>query len=76
MFSAPGWAGSFSHKQISVDSGLFDKISIGDCILADKGVTLKEELASLGATLYVPHFAKGKAGCLGRKLTFQGIYQM
>ena len=76
MFLSPGWGGSFSDKQISVDSGLFDEISMGDCILVNKGFTFKEELVSLGATLNVPHFTKEKAGCLGRKLTLQGNYQM
>ena len=76
MFLSLGWGGSFSDKQINVDSGLFDEISMGDCILADNGFTIKEELVSLGATLNVPHFTKGKAGCLGRKLTLQGNYQM
>ena len=76
LYLSPGWDGSFSDKQISFDSDLFDEISMGDCILADKGFTFKEELASLGATLNVSHFTKGKAGCLGRKLTLQGNYQM
>ena len=34
---------------------------MGDFILADRGFTFKEELASLGATLKVPHFTKGKS---------------
>ena len=34
---------------------------MGDCILADRGFTFKEELVFLGATLKVPHFTKGKS---------------
>ena len=45
---------------VSVDSGFFDKISMGDNILADRGFTFKEELASLGATLKFPHFTQEK----------------
>ena len=79
MFLSAGCSGTVSDKQIRVDSGFFDNISMGDCILADRGFTFKEELASLGATMKVPHFPKGKrekASCLGRRFTLQGNYQM
>ena len=36
MFLSEGWGGRVSDKQISVDSGFLDKISMGDCILADR----------------------------------------
>ena len=68
IFLSAGWGGRVSDKQISVDSGFFDKISIYDCILADWGFTLKEELASLGATLKVPHFTKGKSQLSGKEV--------
>ena len=34
---------------------------MGDCILADRAFTFKQELACFGATLKVPHFTKGKS---------------
>ena len=40
-----GWGGRVSDKQISIDSDFFDKISMGDCILADRGFTFKKELS-------------------------------
>ena len=61
MFLSAGWGGRVSDKQISLDSGFFEKISIGDCILADRGFTFKEELAAVSATLKIPHFTKGKS---------------
>ena len=33
---------------------------MGDCILADQGFNIKEELSTLGATLKIPSFTKGK----------------
>ena len=53
---------------VSVDSGFFDKISMGDNILADRGFTFKEELASLGATLKFPHFTKEKSQLSGKEV--------
>ena len=68
MFLSAGWGGRVSDKQISVDSGFFDKLSMGDCILADRRVTFKKELVSLGATLKIPHFTKGKSQLSGKEV--------
>ena len=68
MFLSAGWGGRVSAKQISVDSGFFDKLSMGDCILADRRVTFKKELVSLGATLKIPHFTKGKSQLSGKEV--------
>ena len=46
--------------QINKSSGFFNKVSVGDCILADRGFNIKEELSALGATLKIPSFTKGK----------------
>ena len=59
-FLSADWGGRVSDKQISTDSHFFDKISMGDCVLEDRGFTFKEDFASLGAILKVPHFTKGK----------------
>ena len=63
-----GTVGRVSDKRISVDSGFFNKISMSDCILADRGFTFKEELASLGATLQVPDFTKKKRQLSGKEV--------
>ena len=60
--------GRVSDKQVSVNSGFFDKISMGDFILADRRFPFKKELASLGATLKVPHFTKGKSQLSGKEV--------
>ena len=64
MFLSAGWGGRVSDKQISIDSGFFEKIYMGNCILADRGFTLKEELAALKIT----HFTKGKKQLSGKEV--------
>ena len=68
MFLSAGWGGRVSDKKVSIASGFFDEISMGDCILADRAFTFKEELASLGATLNVLHFTKGKSQLSGKEV--------
>ena len=50
-----------SDKLITLDSGFLDKLEHGDEILADRGFLVREELASVGATLRIPSFTKGKS---------------
>ena len=50
-FLSLGWGGRVLDKQITKQSGFFNKVSMGDCILADQGFNIKEELSALGATL-------------------------
>ena len=50
-FSSLGWGGRVSDKQIMKGSGFFNKVSMGDCILADRGFNIKDELSALGATI-------------------------
>ena len=59
-FLSLGWGGRVSDKQITKESGFFNKVSMGDCILADRGFNIKEELSALGATLKIVGFTKGK----------------
>ena len=44
--------------QISVD--FLEKLQHGDCILADRGFTIAEELATRGAYLKIPSFTKDR----------------
>ena len=55
-----GWGGRVSDKQITKESAFFTDVSVADCILADRGFDIKEELNALGATLKILSFTKGK----------------
>ena len=68
MFLSSGWGGRVSDKQITIDSGFIDKVQVGDCILADRGFNVKEELAVQGATLKIPSFTKGKKQLSGSEV--------
>ena len=59
-FLSFGWGGRVSDKQIMKESGFFNKVSMGDCILVDRGFNIKEELSALGVTLKIPSFTKEK----------------
>ncbi|XP_065651138.1 uncharacterized protein LOC136079334 [Hydra vulgaris] len=59
-FLSPGWGGRVSDKEITIKSGFLEKITHGDCVLADRGFTLVEEFATQGGILKLPKFTKGK----------------
>ena len=42
-------------------SGFLKKLNFGDLVLADRGFKLHDEIASAGAVLKIPCFAKGKS---------------
>ena len=47
-------------KQITKKSGFFSKVSMGDCVLANRGFNIKEELSALTSTLKIQSFTKAK----------------
>ena len=49
-----------SDKQLTAQSGFFDKLEPGDLVMADRGFLIAEELAAYSASLAIPPFAKGK----------------
>lgn len=61
MFLSEGWGGRVSDKQITLESGFLSKIQPGDCILADRGFLIEEDLNKKGAYLRIPKFTKGKS---------------
>ena len=67
-FLSQGWGGHVSDKEITLKSRFLDYLQHGDCILADRGFTIAEELASCGATLKIPHFTKGKIQMSGKEV--------
>ncbi|XP_057310316.1 uncharacterized protein LOC130648294 [Hydractinia symbiolongicarpus] len=60
-FLSRGYGGRISDKEITTQSGFLDKLQHGDCILADRGFTIAQDLATRGAYLKIPKFACGKA---------------
>ena len=60
-FLSAGWCGRASDKKITLNSGFLDKVTFGDCVLADRGFLIEEELANRGAVLRIPAFTRGKA---------------
>ena len=63
-----GWGSHVSDKEITLKSSFLDYLQDGDGILADRGFTIAEELASCGATLKIPHFTKGKIQMSGKEV--------
>ena len=49
------WINKLQKNQV-----FFNKVSIRDCILAERGFKIKEELSALVATYKIPSFTKGK----------------
>lgn len=59
-FLSKCFGGRISDKEVTEQSGFYDKLEIGDLVLADRGFLIADELAARGVTLAVPAFAKGK----------------
>ena len=68
VFLSHGWGGRASDKEITLKSRFLDYLQHGDCILADRGFAIAEELGSCGATLKIPHFTKGKTQMSGKEV--------
>ena len=60
-FLSVGWGGRISDKQITIESGFLKKVLPGDCILADRGFSIEDELNRVEAYLKIPKFTKGKS---------------
>ena len=56
-----------SDKKITIKSRFLDVLQHCDLILADRGFTISEELATYGATLKVQNFTKGKSQMSGKE---------
>lgn len=59
-FISDFFPGSASDKEITEISKFLDILKSGDAVMADKGFNVQDELASVGVTLVMPHFLKGK----------------
>ena len=49
-----------SDKELTKQSGFYDKLEPGVLVFADRGFLIAEELAAHDASLAIPPFAKGK----------------
>jgi len=59
-FISQGWGRRVSDKYLTEQSGLLDKLLPGDVVLADRGFTIDESVAIMGASLHMPAFTKGR----------------
>ena len=59
-FVSSGWGGRVSDKFLTENSGLLDRLIPGDVVLADRGFTVTDSVAVVGARLHMPAFTKGK----------------
>ncbi|KXJ07635.1 hypothetical protein AC249_AIPGENE22957 [Exaiptasia diaphana] len=48
--------GSISDNEITIKSGLLDKLKPNDAVMADRGFTIREVLAKQNIRLVIPHF--------------------
>lgn len=55
-FCSDLYCGSISDPDIVKKSGYLDNLERGDYVMADKGFTIRDELAEVGACLVMPHF--------------------
>ena len=67
-FLSAGWGGRTSDKLITHESDFHDNLTTGDCVLADRGFSIKEDLAAVGAVLKTPYFTKGKSQLSGAEV--------
>ena len=59
-FLSKCWGGRVSDKQLTQESGFLNMLTPGDAVLADRGFTVKEDVAVYGAKLEIPSFTRGK----------------
>ena len=59
-FLSSCWGGRVSDKNLTQESNFLNHLEPGDVVLADRGFTVKEDIASHGAHLEIPAFTRGK----------------
>lgn len=55
-FMSDLYSGSISDLEIVKKSGYLEHLNKGDLVMADKGFTIQDDLASVGARLVIPNF--------------------
>lgn len=61
-FARDLFSGSISDPEIAKKSGYIKHLGRGDFVVADRGFTIQDDLASVGARLVTPNFLKSKVG--------------
>ena len=59
-FVSEFYSGSISDPDIVEKSGFVNHVQHGDCIMADKGFTIRDQLAAVGARLVMPNYLSSK----------------
>lgn len=54
------WGGRATDKCITMNSDFLSLLEYGDCVLADRGFNIADDIAIHGATLVIPSFTRGK----------------
>ena len=54
------YTGSISDLEIVKKSGYFDNLNKGDWVMADKGFTIQDDFATVGARLVIPSFLQSR----------------
>ena len=68
-FVSKAWGGRASDKEVTLCSGLLEKVKEGDVFLFDRGFRCKEMFAARGATLLMPSLTKNRAQLPGAEVT-------
>ncbi|XP_077557869.1 uncharacterized protein LOC144173249 [Haemaphysalis longicornis] len=68
-FVSKAWGGRTSDKEVTLRSGLLDKVTQGDVFLVDRGFRCNDMFAARGATLLMPSLTKKRAQLPGAEVT-------
>ena len=59
-FVSKGWGGRVSDKHLTENCGIFDYLSAGDQILADRGFNIQDSVGLYCTEIKIPPFTRGK----------------
>ncbi|KAH6935508.1 hypothetical protein HPB50_006374 [Hyalomma asiaticum] len=68
-FISKAWGGRTSDKELTLNTGLLDKVEEGDIFLVDRGFRCEEMFGARGATLLMPSMTKKRAQLPGDEVT-------
>ncbi|XP_077545109.1 uncharacterized protein LOC144158245 [Haemaphysalis longicornis] len=68
-FVSKAWEGRTSDKEVTLWSGLLEKVTQGDVFLVDRGFRCNDMFAARGATLLMPSLTKKRAQLPGAEVT-------